>query len=584
MIDDRYVGDPAIEMVGEEDYGPIPLGIRHDVKTVLITGVAGLLGSRLADWIHENHPDVNIIGIDDLSGGYIENIGDFVEFYDSDLSVDDNPYNVEVLVDRHEVDVVFHFAAYAAECLSPFIRKYNYRNNLVATANVINACIKNKVKRLVFASSMAVYGNALVPFEEIQTPQPTDPYGVAKYACEMDIQIAGEQHGLDWCIIRPHNVYGAKQNIWDAYRNFIGICMYKVLKGDPLTIYGDGQQKRAFSYIDDSLAPLWAAGCCESANKQIINLGGIHEHTILETAEIIVNVATEMKATGLWHRAWTEPQIIHLPPRHEVRNAWSTYYKSEEMLGFKHVTDLEDGVMKMWMWVLQQPARNRQTFGDYEIDDGIYAYWKEDALKDGYWRDKTHRSIIAGDGVLVGDREVIKKELTVAAAAKNAMVESDRKRRDQRRKEEGEGSVHPVMGDQQAIRDVMKQGSYKGHFTQGFIGQNAFTMDDLLGLEIDETEIIKIFKTIDPLKRVEVNAGFYESDAERVIAEQDIDKKLEAAKEMFDNQVLPMLTPVGATLAKEVKTAILEQKYAKGSPEHEKLLWIETLIEDVCLK
>ena len=143
-------------------------------------------------------------------------------------------------------DYVFHFAAYAAEGLSPFIRTYNYDNNLKATAAIVNECIKHDVKRLVFTSTLAVYGYGYGGiFDEKQTPKPIDPYGVAKYACEMDIQIAGEQHGLDWCIIRPHNVYGIKQNIWDKYRNVLGIWMYQHLNGEPMTIFGDGEIGRA---------------------------------------------------------------------------------------------------------------------------------------------------------------------------------------------------------------------------------------------------------------------------------------------------------------------------------------------------
>ena len=253
-------------------------------KTILITGVAGLLGSRLADWIVENHPDYKIIGIDDLSGGYIENINPSVLLFKKDLVKD----SLEDIFEQHQPDYVFHFAAYAAEGLSPFIRCFNYDNNLKATAAIVNECIRTNVKRLVFTSSLAVYGHGYGGiFDEKQTPKPIDPYGVAKYACEMDIQIAGEQHGLDWCIIRPHNVYGIKQNIWDKYRNVLGIWMYQYLNNEPITIFGDGEQTRAFSYIDDSLEPLWNAAMVKKASKQIINLGGVKEYSINEAAQAL---------------------------------------------------------------------------------------------------------------------------------------------------------------------------------------------------------------------------------------------------------------------------------------------------------
>jgi UDP-glucose 4-epimerase len=204
-------------------------------KTVLITGVAGLLGARLADWIVENEPTVNIVGIDDLSGGYKSNIHERVKYHHHDLST--NADKLDLLFTMHKPDIVYHFAAYAAEALSPFIRTYNYTNNLVATSNLINASIKHNVKRFVFTSTLAVYGDGVVPFHEDAILAPIDPYGVAKMACELDIQIAGTQHGLDWCIVRPHNVYGVKQNIWDSYRNVLGIWMYKKLHDQPFTIF-----------------------------------------------------------------------------------------------------------------------------------------------------------------------------------------------------------------------------------------------------------------------------------------------------------------------------------------------------------
>ena len=330
---------------------------------VLITGVGGLLGSRLADWIIENHPNAQVIGVDDLSGGYKDNINQKVIFYKIDLSKD----SIDFIFQHHQPDIVYHFAAYAAEALSPFIRQYNYSNNLVSTAGVVNACIKYSVKRLVFTSSMAVYGNGIPPFDESMPCMPVDPYGVAKMGCEIDIQIAGEQHGLDWCIIRPHNVYGAKQNIWDSYRNVLGIWMYKHLTGQPLTIFGDGSQQRAFSYIDDSLAPLWQAGTSVLASKEIINLGGIHEVSIKEAAETLI----EVMGGG---------EIKYLPPRHEVKYAFPTWQKSVDVLGFEHKTNLFDGLTKMWEWVKLQPSRPRQIWDTYELDKGIYSYWQKEML------------------------------------------------------------------------------------------------------------------------------------------------------------------------------------------------------------
>ena len=324
---------------------------------ILITGVAGLLGSRLADWILEN-TDNRVIGVDDLSGGYRRNINANVKFYKQDIVE-----GLDNIFKKHRPDYVYHFAAYAAEGLSPFIRKFNYRNNLLATADVINNCIKYDVSRLIFTSTMAVYGEGNPPFDENDLPSPIDPYGIAKYGCELDIQVAGKQHGLDWCIIRPHNVYGIKQNIWDKYRNVLGIWMYQYLNGQHLTIFGDGEQKRAFSYIDNCLNPLWEAATSTKTSKEIINLGGIKEYSINEAADILIDVVGGGKK-------------IYLEPRHEVKYAYPTYQKSIDLLNYEETLDLRQGLTNMWSWAQKQPMRKRFLWGEYELNKGIYEYWK----------------------------------------------------------------------------------------------------------------------------------------------------------------------------------------------------------------
>jgi len=330
---------------------------------VLITGVAGLIGSRLADWITENVSDCEIIGIDDLSGGYIENINPKVIFYNLNLVTESE--KLAEIFSNHKPEYVFHFAAYAAEGLSPFIRTYNYDNNLRATASIVNESIRNGIKRIVFTSTLAVYGHGYGGvFEESQIPKPIDPYGVAKYACEMDIQIAGEQHGLDWCIIRPHNVYGINQNIWDKYRNVLGIWMFQYMNGEDMTIFGDGNQTRAFSYIDDSLEPLWKSAILKEASKQIINLGGIEEYSINE-------------ANALLRKIIGDGNVSYRETRHEVKHSIPTWKKSVDILGFKHETDLETGLKNMWEWAKKQPKRNRFIWPSYELDNGIYSYWKK---------------------------------------------------------------------------------------------------------------------------------------------------------------------------------------------------------------
>lgn len=332
------------------------------MKYVLITGVAGLIGARMADWIIANKPEYTVIGIDNLFGGYVENINENVIFFRRDLS----NCNLDDIFGKYDIEYVYHFAAYAAEGLSPFMRKFNWENNVISTANIINACIKYKVKRLVYTSSMSVYGPGIAGqrFTEITQPNPQDPYAISKYACEMDIISAGNTHNLDWCIIRPHNVYGIKQNIWDKYRNVLGIWMYQKLKGKPLTIYGDGEQTRAFSYIDDCLQPLWNAAVLPETSKEIINLGGTVPFSINDATEVLLRVIGDTP-------------IEHLEPRYEIKHAIPSYKKSIDLLKYKETTSLEEGLREMWEWAKTQPNRKQYIWENYEITENLYSYWKK---------------------------------------------------------------------------------------------------------------------------------------------------------------------------------------------------------------
>ena len=322
---------------------------------VLVTGCAGLIGSNFCRWLG---PDVDIIGVDDLSGGV--SVPSNVTFVRANLTDPDDQKRVS---EHFPVDYVFHFAAYAAEGLSPFIRQYNYMNNTVATAFLVSESIKHDVKRFVFTSSMAVYGSQPAPFDESMDPRPFDSYGVAKYACELDLKVASEQHGLSYCILRPHNVYGPGQNIWDPYRNVLGIWMHQALNKAPMTVYGDGTQKRAFSYVDDILPCIWQAAVKPEAHCEIINVGGIKETELNEATEILGLI------TG--HK-----ECVHLEARHEVKNAWSTYQKSIDILGYNETVGLEDGLKRMWEWVLTQPERSQKFWTTYELEKGLYSFWK----------------------------------------------------------------------------------------------------------------------------------------------------------------------------------------------------------------
>ena len=331
------------------------------MSKILITGVAGLLGSRLSDWII-NNTDYEVVGIDDLSGGFTENINPKVKFYKFNLT---NLEKLKEVFKKENIEIVYHFAAYAAEGLSPFIRKFNYENNVIASSNLITCSIEFSIKRFIFASSMAVYGEKYEPpFHEDLLQAPIDPYGVAKYAVEMDLKIASHQHGLNYTIIRPHNFYGINQNIWDKYRNVLGIWMYQILNKESPTIFGDGSQVRAFSYVDDSVIPFWNASQNDNCKGEIINLGGTKEYSICDACNILINVTGQ------------NIKPVFLEPRHESKYAWATWDKSVELLDFEHKVDLENGTAKMWEWAKKQPNRERFVWPEYELNKGIYEYWK----------------------------------------------------------------------------------------------------------------------------------------------------------------------------------------------------------------
>ncbi len=334
------------------------------MSNILITGVAGLLGSHLAKFlVDKGH---NVCGLDNLSGGYIENVPTKVNFYQVDLL--DNE-RVDAIIRENKINFVYHFAAYAAVGLSPFIRRFNYQNNVIASANLINAAIKNNVEKFIFASSMDVYGEQSPPFTEDMRPDPQDPYGIAKYAIEMDLANAQRQFGLRYTIVRPHNVIGPHQNIWDRYRNVAGIWIRKAMAGEKLTIYGDGMQRRAFSDVKYYLEPFARLIEDENTDSEIINIGADQDVSINQLANIVQNVVH--KKTGV------RPALVYLEPRDEVDKMWCNHDKAKALLGFKDKTDLSELVEETWDWAVQIKPKEVK-YMKYEIDKGMYSYWKRD--------------------------------------------------------------------------------------------------------------------------------------------------------------------------------------------------------------
>jgi len=327
---------------------------------IFVTGCAGLLGANYTRHLLANGHEV--IGIDDLSGGYKAFVTKGENFSFVKLNLERRKKIVE-LFEEHKPEVLVHFAAYAAEGLSPFIRNYNYRNNLICSANLINECIKHDTK-FIFTSSMAVYGEQEPPFTEDKRPQPIDPYGIAKYAVECDLKLAHEQFGLRYNIVRPHNVLGIYQNIWDKYRNVIGIFIRKTLNGQPILVYGDGEQTRAFSDIKYYMEPF--DRLLTEYDGEIFNIGADKHFTLNEVADAVQKVG---KKYGY------EVPIEHGEPRHEVKHAYCDHTKAKSMLQFSDGTNLEELIESMFVWAMKQPNRKVKTM-EYEVTKDIYDYWR----------------------------------------------------------------------------------------------------------------------------------------------------------------------------------------------------------------
>ena len=328
------------------------------MATALITGGAGFIGSHVAR--HCLALGHSVVVVDDLSGGFEDHLPEGAVFIKG--SITDHEL-ISALFREHHFDYVYHLAAYAAEGLSHFIRRYNYTTNLIGSVNLINEAVKHKVKCFVFTSSIAVYGKGQLPMTEEMTPVPEDPYGVSKYAVELDLRAAHEMFGLNYIVFRPHNVYGENQNIGDKYRNVIGIFMNQIMQGRPLSVFGDGEQTRAFSYIDDVAIPIAKSVNIPGAYNQVFNIGADKPYTVNELATV---VSEEFGVA---------PAINHLEARNEVQHAYSDHSRAQRVFGAPSGVDLREGIRRMAAWAKRVGARQSQEFSSIEIQEKLPQGW-----------------------------------------------------------------------------------------------------------------------------------------------------------------------------------------------------------------
>ena len=324
----------------------------------LVTGGAGFMGSHVADELLKKGHKVVIL--DDLSGGFEDNVPSGAKFVKG--SILDHEL-IQRLFERDRFTYVYHLAAYAAEGLSHFIKRFNYENNLIGSVNLINASVNYGVKCFVYTSSIAVYGAGQSPMTEEMIPLPEDSYGIAKLAVERELKVSHEMFGLDYITFRPHNVYGERQNIGDRYRNVVGIFMNQLLKGEAMTIFGDGTQQRAFTHISDVAPSIATSVDFPAAHNQIFNIGADVPYTVNELARVVA------EAMG------KECRVKHLDPRNEVKIAFSDHSRAEGVFGKREKLPLEAGVRAMAEWAKKHGARESSVFEDIEIQRKLPPSW-----------------------------------------------------------------------------------------------------------------------------------------------------------------------------------------------------------------
>ena len=330
-------------------------------KKVLVTGVAGFLGSHLSEkLVVLGH---KVVGIDNMIGGYDDNVPKNIEFHNADCC---DFQKVKSLM--KDIDVVYHCAATAHEGLSVFSPYEITKNNYLASVSIFSAAVNAKVKRIIFCSSMARYGDQKAPFTETMKPKPVDPYAISKVASEEVLKNLCELNGVEWVIAIPHNIIGPRQKYDDPFRNVVSIMINRMLQGKAPIIYGDGKQTRCFSYIDDCLSCLIPMLDQKNLNKETINIGPDEEFvTINKIAELCSNI-TGVNLNPIYKK--DRPK--------EVKHVTCSAEKARSLLNYETKVSLKDGNQKL----LIIKARGIRPF-DYNINIEI-----NNELTPSTWKNK----------------------------------------------------------------------------------------------------------------------------------------------------------------------------------------------------
>jgi UDP-glucose 4-epimerase len=330
---------------------------------IFITGVAGFLGSHLADRMLELGHEVS--GNDTLIGGYRSNVNSQVEFFETNCG--DREGMIQIL---KGCDIVIHAAAIAHEGLSVFSPDLITKNIHQASVSTISAAISVGVKRFLFCSSMARYGNIASPFKETDVPEPVDPYGIAKLAVEQTLKVLADTHGMEWNIAVPHNIVGPRQRYDDPFRNVMSIMINRNLQGKPAIVYGDGEQQRCFSYVDDCISCLEKLALDPSIVGETVNIGP--DEGTITINELTKLVAAECNFAG-------EP--IHMADRpREVKNATCSADKARQLLGYRTTVGVAEATKRTADWIKQQ--------GPLPFDYESYSLEIVNELTPKTWKDR----------------------------------------------------------------------------------------------------------------------------------------------------------------------------------------------------
>lgn len=330
---------------------------------VLVTGVAGFLGCWLArELIQKGH---EVHGVDNLLGGYKENVPKAVRFHNMDAS----DFQLMKGVTKN-IDVIYHLAAAPHEGLSVFSPWLVAKHTYLTTVATMAAGVQNNVKKIVFTSSMARYGENRTPFTEETTPRPKDPYGVCKLASEMLIENMKEAHGIEYSIAVPHNIIGAAQKYDDPYRNVVSIFINRMLQGKQPIIYGDGGQKRTFSDVRDCVEPLIKMMELPEAEGQIINIGPGPENNFVTILELAGMIAKKLDF---------DLNPIFVPERpQEVKYATCSDKKARNILGYDPKHSLSSTIDEMIDYIKGMGPKPFEYHLDVEIvNEKTPKTWKD---------------------------------------------------------------------------------------------------------------------------------------------------------------------------------------------------------------